>query len=163
MKPIGPHPFELPEDQVADLVGIPRAQVAAARGSAGSRWDYGPNRRILWSFTGLEALKAEIGEKNGKTAGPPAEKPAEAPRTLVFIVKRSRLPNPRVLLAVPETPAAGDGCAVPVYLGSNGDNRRFPPGLRILARPYRGQLHVFEGNPDTPELGRRQPRRNGRW
>ena len=51
----------------------------------------------------------------------------------------------------------------PFATGVAGDNRRFVPGMEVLARPYRGAAWWFEGNPESPEHRRRLPRAVGRW
>jgi hypothetical protein len=146
--------FGLPEDEIAQRVGISRKDVAGRRGPQGERWEYGPNRRVLWSQAGLEELKRELApesapEKNGAPVSPLA----------VLTVWMTRFENRRVLLAYRAQPEE----RLTVYLGFNGDNTRFLPGMKLLARPWKGAAWIFEGNPEAPDKGRRMPRVIGRW
>lgn len=163
MAPTSPSPtvqtFELPEDAVAERLGISRAQLRSARGPENLRWAYGPNRRVLWSEKGVGDLQADI-------AGPPQADIALPQGLSVLVVWNPAVPNRRTLVAyrkgmAPENATPEDRCVV--YLGANGDNRRFVPEMEILARHHRGATWWFEGNPAAPENGRRMPRRIGRW
>jgi hypothetical protein len=147
--------FDIPEDAVANTVGIQRRDLAALRGPQGGRWAYGPNRRVLWSREGIEALRGAI--LSEKAA--PHDAVQLPPGTEVLTVTRSRFPNSRVLLAAREKEAG----EVTVYLGYNGANRNFAPGMKILCRHRRGAVWDFEADPEHPEKGRRMPRRFGVW
>lgn len=160
---IAPHPsepsveqtFGLPEEAVAELVGVNRDEIRRRRGPQGLRWAYGANRRVLWCAAGVQALQEELGPKNGGPVAPEALPCAPATLTVVGC----RFPNQRVLIA-----HRGDSAErLTVYLGANGDNTLFLPGMTILARPLRGAAWLFEGNPAAPEKGRRMPRAVGRW
>lgn len=151
--------FLVPEEAIAERLGLSRAQIRAARGPEKGRWAFGPNRRVLWSQDGLALLQAEV-------SAPVAENVEPAEGLAVLVVWQSHVPNRKTLIALrkgvaPETAEAADHCVV--YLGHNGDNRRFVPGMEVLARPYRGAAWWFEGNPESPEHGRRLPRAVGRW
>lgn len=155
--------FGLPEETVADLVGLTKRDLAQHRGPMGGRWAKGPNKLILWSAAGVEDLKRELQPETGGPEAPKTENAAPAPE--IVVVLSARLPNPRVLLAC--RPGV-DGHRQPekrltVYLGANGTNTLFIPGMSILARPHRGAAWIFEGNPDAPERGRRMPRAIGHW
>ena len=154
LEPIATSVFDMPEESVATTLGLDRKKVASFRGPEGGRWQHGPNRRVLWSAEGVEAVQAELG---GKAV---VEKLPDGLQ--VFVVVKVGMPNARVLLARPEN-AAADAELLVVYLGFNGDSRRFARGMRILVRHHRGAAWNFEGNPDRPEEGRRLPRFAGRW
>lgn len=147
--------FDIPEDAVANTVGMRRRDLAPLRGPQGGRWDFGPNRRVFWSREGVEDLrKAFLSEKAAPQNG--AQLP---PGTEVLTVARSGFVNRRVLLATREKKAG----EVTVYLGNNGESRNFAPGMRILCRLRRGAVYDFEADPEHPEKGRRMPRRYGSW
>lgn len=155
--------FDLPEEAVAEHLGLSRDQVRTARGPQGEWWDYGANRRILWSENGVAALRSLIAAPVDPV---PPENEAAVPPAAVLAVWNPKVPNRRTLVAyrkglAPENAAPDDRCIV--YLGANGDNRRFVPGMEILARHHRGATWWFEGNPEQPENGRRMPRGVGRW
>jgi len=151
--------FVLPEEAIAERLGISRSLIRGARGAENGRWAFGPNRRVLWSENGFAELQAMI-------SAPVREKAPLPEGTEVLVVWNPHVPNRRTLIAfrkgvVPETAAPEERCIV--YLGYNGDNRRFLPGMEILARPNRGASWWYEGNPATPENGRRLPRFAGTW
>jgi hypothetical protein len=151
--------FLLPEDAVAERLGISKDLVRQARGAENGRWGKGAHGRVLWSQEGVESLLAEI-------TPPPAEKAPQPAQAEILVVWNPAVPNRRTLVAIrkgvaPEKVAAEDRCVV--YLGLNGDNRRFVIGMEILARHHRGATWNFEGNPEFPGKGRQLPRFTGRW
>lgn len=152
--------FHLPEDVVSARLGVDRNLLRKARGPENGRWAFGANRRVLWSEKGVAEFQAGL----DAPAGP--SEPAPESDLQILEVWNSKVPNRRSLLAYPqgsnpENAAAEERCVV--YLGANGDNRRFIPGMKILARHHRGATWWFEGNPDDPKSGRRMPRGIGRW
>lgn len=154
-----PTEFHLPEDAVAERLGISKEIVRSSRGAENGRWAKGPHGRVLWSLSGFEALQAEI-------TPPPAEKAPHPAPAEILVVWNPSVPNRRTLIAIrkgvaPENVPAAERCVV--YLGFNGDNRRFVQGMEILARHYRGATWNFEGCPALPEKGRILPRTTGRW
>lgn len=143
--------FTIPETDVCRITGLSPESVRAARGEEGGRWKKGPNNRVLWSQEGVDELARVIDPANAKNA--PSVAPAKA-----LTVLGARFPNRKILIC--EGPEKE---RVTVFLGSNGDNFRFLPGMQVLARHREGAVWDFEGNPENPAAGRRFPRAVGRW
>lgn len=158
------------EDSIATRLGVDRIwfRQHRTRDSFEVLWGFGPNRSILWSEAGVLWLAEQV-EKSARRASPDAPgatapagaltSPWKPPLALlpekagaleVLVAVRTNFRNPRVIQAT--TPW---GSVVNV-IGVKGN--LWWPGFKLLARERTREVWEFEGNPERPELGRRQPR-----
>lgn len=118
----------IPEQQLADSLGVPRGLLSGARKPGGvlvegTHWQRETSGRVVYLSAGVAASRAALGlppEPEKKEGGPPA------PSALI-IARYTK--NPRILEA--RTP---DGLLVRVRIKA-GTHRRFPIGKAIEAAP----------------------------
>jgi hypothetical protein len=152
-----PH-FCLTETDVAQKTGLTPDEIQKRRGPAGERW-IKKNGRMIWSALGVLSLEEELAtEAHTKAA---LEAPQE-PALEAFLVARIR--NPRALHIVRKGQAYESLRPLWLWLPQP-KSFLFRPGMEVLGTPRPGQSHVwdFAGNPQSPEKGRRMPRRPGQW
>lgn len=150
--------FQISEALVAERLGVSLDDVKKLRSRhrEGLDWCRGPNRRILWSVSGIESAYSLVtAEKN-----PPRANVLDA--TATFQVVRAR--TERVLHIVVPGQSYDHRAPVCMWLPQP-KAHLFRPGMKVLGRKRAGRddLWDYEGNPDEPEKGRRFPRKIGVW
>lgn len=165
--PFDPSPFIHREDTLAAQLGVDRAWIRShrKRENYGSLWSFGPNRSLLWSDTGRQFLAEQL-EKSAPPASPDPRRavenpagPSRPPVALlpektgaleVLVAIRTNFSNKRIIQAMTtwKETVTVIGVKGPLWW----------PGFLLLARENSRGVWEFEGNPQHPELGRRQPR-----
>ena len=149
--------FKVPEEEVARQTGLSLKVLRTMRGQEGDWFKKGAAGRILWSPDGVAALESRLAQKNAAEATP---EPKNAPQADTFTVVRMR--TPMVLHVVAEGETYDPLHPRCVWMPKAGAPL-FRPGMKLLATHRQEHLWDFAGNPERPELGRRLPRRAGRW
>lgn len=160
-------PFEHREDSIASRLGVDRPWIRdhRHRSDLDRFWTFGPNRAVLWNEVGVTWLAEQLVKKAAPASPDPESRvenpggPPRAPLALlpeksgavtVLEVIRVKFANPRVIQA-----QTGWGATVTV-IGVK--PKLWWPGFLLLARENSRGVWEFEGNPQQPDHGRRQPR-----